>query len=125
MERRSPAVVDDDHLVFVNHEAYFFSSVATKLRFEKMPWKWCGTVTDPVTLERFEPDRKSTNSVYNGRRYYFITDSTRVTFQSDPGTYRAARNRMVPPTGEPTTEDEAGDPTASGADIAGGAASAD
>ncbi len=88
--------MNDRLLVFVNHEAYFLSSPATKMRFERRPWKYCGLVTDPVTLDRFRPTKKSPSCIYNGRPYYFATDETKVTFLDDPETYRAARNRMVP-----------------------------
>jgi YHS domain-containing protein len=92
---RAMARVANGTLVRLNHEIYFFSDPRTRGKFEEKPWKWCGRVTDPVSLERFEPRKRSPSLVVDGQRFYFASDSTRAVFAADPEPWRAPRDRMA------------------------------
>lgn len=76
---------------YVNYEAYFFSEAKAKKKFEQQPWKWCGRVTDPITRERFVPAKKSPQTAYGGRPYFFRSDSTRAVFLADAERYAKPR----------------------------------
>ncbi len=78
----------------MNHEAYFFGSKHSKRVFERRPYEWCGSVTDPVTLERFEPEPQSPMFTYEGRPYYFSSEESLTAFLSDPEMYWKPKNRM-------------------------------
>jgi YHS domain-containing protein len=71
----------------VNHEIYFFSSSAARAKFLKDPLRFCGTLTDPVSHERFEPTKRSPRFDYAKRPYFFTSDSTRKIFVAAPDTY--------------------------------------
>ncbi|GJM44303.1 MAG: hypothetical protein DHS20C21_11450 [Gemmatimonadota bacterium] len=90
-----PASIDPGLVSWVNHEAYFFSSKSAKKRFERRPTYWCGTITDPVSLERFRPSGDEPVTYYHGRPFYFASVESRDTFLADPESYRRARNRMT------------------------------
>lgn len=68
----------------VNFEIYYFASAAEKNIFQKNILKYCGTVTDPITMQRFRPTASSPKTVYGGRTYYFSADSTRARFLANP-----------------------------------------
>ena len=91
---RANARLDPEALEWVNHEAFFFSEPRTQKKFQKDPHKYCGTITDPVTLERFEPNKKSPAAKWNGRQYYFTSTMTRGAFLSEPERYWQPKNRM-------------------------------
>jgi YHS domain-containing protein len=91
-----PARISNDSLLRLNHETYFFAAASTKQAFERTPWRWCGRVTDPVTLERFAPAKASPASTYEGRRFFFASDSSRTVFAEDPALYADPPNRMAP-----------------------------
>lgn len=84
MPERS-AGVDADHYVVVNWEVFFFSTPALKARFAANPIEHCGLLTDPVSKMRFHPTPQSPQVDYNGRPYFFSSDSTAAVFRSDPG----------------------------------------
>ena len=50
------AILDEAHRVFVNWETYYMCDDAAVKTFTAAPWKYAGTVTDPVSRERFRPD---------------------------------------------------------------------
>ncbi len=97
------ARIDDDHVAFVNHEVYFFADGVSRHRFQRHPLRWCGAVTDPVSLERFAPDPGSPRLEWAGRPYYFASEETRTTFVTDPDMYAKPRKSM---TEEKNTEEE-------------------
>jgi YHS domain-containing protein len=88
------AVLDSAHRSYVNHEVYFFSSAGARRRFEKDPLRYCGLVTDPVSLERFRPTRASPRADHAGRPYFFASEATRSTFQGDPIAYANPKRKM-------------------------------
>ena len=89
------ARIDPDYVVRVNHEVYFFSDGVARHRFLRGPLRWCGDLTDPVTLERFRPDRRSPRLEWSERPYYFSSTETRDTFLADPDMYSDPREGMA------------------------------
>jgi YHS domain-containing protein len=82
-----PAMVDSTLRAFVNWEVFFFSDAKAKRSFEKKPYEYCGSVTDPVSQARFTPRRRSPRTEFNGRLYYFESKANRTAFLCDPGKY--------------------------------------
>jgi YHS domain-containing protein len=76
---------------WVNHDVYYFSDSSAKEKFDEKPWKWSGKITDPVTLKRFKPKKNSPRAEYEGRPYFFASDSTRTVFLADPAPRARAR----------------------------------
>lgn len=101
----APARIDARSSARVNHEIYFFATPSSLRSFRRDPLKWCGPVTDPVSLERFRPDKRSPRMDWAERPYFFASDSTLAVFRADPARYAERPAGMVPkPEGE-----EAGD----------------
>lgn len=71
----------------VNQEFFYFSSSEARAKFQSDPLPYVGTLTDPVTQERFEPQEDSPKLVFEGRRFYFSEDSTRKQFLDSPESY--------------------------------------
>jgi YHS domain-containing protein len=88
-----PAVLDSTLRTFVGHDIFFFSGTVERDLFRKDPLKYCERLTDPVTLKRFAPTRKSPHLEWKGRPYYFANDSTRARFASVPDSF-AVRKGM-------------------------------
>lgn len=82
-----PAIVDSTMRTFVGHDVFYFSGNEERDRFRKDPLRYCRRLTDPVTLKRFAPARKSPYFEWNGRPYYFSSDATRATFASMPDSF--------------------------------------
>lgn len=89
-----PAVVDVAHRRHVNWEVFFFSSPAATNEFMLNPLQYCGLVTDPVTKAGFRPDGDSPRWEYNGRPYYFSSDSTMAVFRTMPDSLAVPRPKM-------------------------------
>jgi YHS domain-containing protein len=87
------AVVDSTMRTYVGHDVFYFSGVAERDRFRKDPLRYCRRLTDPVTLKRFAPSRRSPHFEWKGRPYYFGNDSTRAVFASMPDSF-AVRKGM-------------------------------
>ena len=68
----------------IGFEIYYFASAAEKAKFQKDPLRYCGVVTDPITMKRFRPTASSPKFLYGGRVYYFSADSTRARFVANP-----------------------------------------
>ena len=88
------AILDPVHREFVNHEVYFFSSDAAHDQFNAEPYRYTGLVTDPVSLERFQPTVSSQNRTAAGRLFYFASDSTLAQFDQDPDVYSTPKPTM-------------------------------
>ena len=82
-----PAIVDSIMRIFVGHDVFYFSGNKELQLFRKDPLRYCQRLTDPVTLKRFAPSRKSPRLEWMGRPYYFASDSTRATFASMPDSF--------------------------------------
>lgn len=82
-----PALLDEKHRVFVNWETYYLSSDANLAKFRADPLKYVGTVTDPVTRERFRPDRSHARVDIEGRMIWFAKPELVARFQASPEAY--------------------------------------
>ena len=78
------ARIERDFRVSINWETFFFCDAERKKAFEEHPVHDCGRLTDPVTMTRFTPNHGSPMTVYNGRPYYFLSDSTYSVFMTMP-----------------------------------------
>jgi len=81
------ALLDEKHRVFVNWETYYLSSDAALAKFRADPLKYVGTVTDPVTRERFRPDRNHPKLVRDGRIIWFTKVENVERFRAGPEAY--------------------------------------
>ena len=79
----APAPIDSTTRTWVNFELYYFSSSAARARFLERPERYVGMVTDPVSLSRFGPSRRSPRTEAKGRWWFFASDSTRAVFLAD------------------------------------------
>jgi YHS domain-containing protein len=80
----------------VNHEVYFFSSEWARQEFEAHPFRYTGKVTDPVSLNRFEPAETSPSRAAGGRLFYFESSETVASFDEDPAAYSTPQPTMQP-----------------------------
>jgi len=98
-----PCVVDPTRVarvesgteVRLNWETFFFCDDEARARFLADPLRWCGALTDPVTLERFVPDERSARVEHGGHPYYFATAAHRDAFASAPDRYAVIPAYMV------------------------------
>jgi len=97
LDPEASAVLDADHVAFVNWEAYFFSTPALRDEFLRLPERYCGLVTDPVSRERFRPDESSPRLDHGGRPYFFRSEETLATFRESPEMYALPRHEMMEP----------------------------
>lgn len=88
LDERRPAVIDADHCVRLNYEAFFFADAWERERFLSDPLTYCGLLTDPVSRERFHPDADSPRFQHEGVTYYFQCAANREAFEMDPETLR-------------------------------------
>lgn len=86
-----PAVIDKEHMSWVNWELYFFSDTDAKARFDKDPLRYCGKLTDPVTGKRFQPRFWSPKIEERGRLYYFSSNKTKNQYLENPRAYTFRR----------------------------------
>ena len=97
VEPSRPAVISDDYRVMIGFESFFFSdSTALRAFFSELP-RFCGTLTDPVTKERFHPDSESPRFDYNNRTYLFASESSYSMFKAMPDMYYLPNYSMLPP----------------------------
>ena len=96
LDPRRAAVLDDEHCVRLNHEAWFFADAESRDRFAEDPLRWCGLLTDPVTKRRFRPCSNSASLRYDGVTYWFEEASDAEIFEADPEMYRFFRWVMEP-----------------------------
>lgn len=75
--------------VHVNREIFYFANSQNRQAFLEDPTRYCGTLTDPVTEERFGVAEDSPHVTYDGRLFYFSSDSTRAAFDGKPDRYAA------------------------------------
>lgn len=88
LDSREAAIIDEEHCVRINYEAYFFGDLWNRERFIADPVAFCGMLTDPITRERFRPSPDSPRTSHEGVVYYFESDDSRVTFRQAPDIYR-------------------------------------
>ncbi len=78
---------------YIGHDIFYFSGAGERDRFRTDPLRYLRRLTDPVTLRRFTPSRRSPHIQWRGRPYYFASDSTRAVFASMPDSF-AVRKGM-------------------------------
>jgi YHS domain-containing protein len=88
LDARKPAVIDAEHCVRLNWEAFFFGDAWERERFLSDPVTYCGLLTDPVSRRRFRPHADSPRSVHAAVTYFFETAESRDEFERDPDAYR-------------------------------------
>ncbi len=94
------AILDLQHRIFVNFEAYYFSERRLLQQFRGDPLRYCGILTDPVTRQRFRPAKNSRPYPYKNRSYYFVSDSTYAVFVAAPDSFAFPRVKMLPKSGD-------------------------
>lgn len=88
LDERRPAVIDREHCVRLNFEAYFFADGWERERFLSDPLVYCGLLTDPISRVRFRPGPDSPRFDHGDVTYYFQDLANKALFESDPETYR-------------------------------------
>lgn len=88
LDARRPAVIDAEHCVRLNYEAFFFADAWERERFLSDPVTYCGLLTDPISRRRFRPTTDAPRAVHDGVTYFFESDANRLQFEEDPATYR-------------------------------------
>ncbi len=88
LDHRLVAVIDKEHCVRLNYEAFFFANLYTREQFRSDPVLYCGLLTDPVSRERFRPNEESPRLRHEGVVYYFETRDNLVEFKGAPDAYR-------------------------------------
>jgi len=81
------AILDDEHQVRINYEAFFFADTESRNRFAADPRAFCGLLTDPVSKTRFRPDNPHLSVRHGGVLYYFPNTSSWRRFLEDPERY--------------------------------------
>ena len=94
LDVRQPAIIDAEHCVRLNYEAYFFGNLWTREQFVSDPTVYCGLLTDPVSKRRFRPSESSPRASHEEVTYYFESESNRATFEADPAAFKLPGWRM-------------------------------
>lgn len=91
---RMPARMNAAHRARVNHEIYYFATNRELQKFTKKPLQYCGVVTDPVSMQRFEPNSLSPSRVHEGIPFYFLSEENRDQFLASPDSFVVPQLRM-------------------------------
>jgi hypothetical protein len=91
-----PALISDDYRVLIGFESFFFADSAALQMFLADITTYCGRLTDPVTLERFQPDQDSPTFDYNNRAYLFASAASLSRFEAMPEMYYLPNYQMLP-----------------------------
>ena len=89
------ARIDRESATVLNWEVFFFCDEEARERFNRDPLRWCGALTDPVTLQRFVPADTSPQVRHEERDYYFASADNRNAFASDPARYATVPHYML------------------------------
>jgi YHS domain-containing protein len=93
-QKGKKAIVDSSLRYRIGFEIYYFSTRAEMDRFKKAPLRYCGDLTDPVTMTRFRPSATSPQVAYASRTYYFATETSRAEFLKSPEQHKDRRDGM-------------------------------
>ena len=88
LDLREQAIIDAEHCVRLNYEAFFFGNLYTRERFVSDPIDYCGYLTDPVSKQRFRPNADSPRFSFEEVAYYFENEEQRAQFKANPEAYR-------------------------------------
>ncbi|HET9951640.1 MAG TPA: hypothetical protein VFS09_07600 [Candidatus Eisenbacteria bacterium] len=75
----------------LGHDLFYFSTAQAMKQFDRDPLKYAKTLSDPVSNDRFKVTRSSPKEEYKNRTYYFESENTRATFDTDREKYRDRR----------------------------------
>jgi YHS domain-containing protein len=89
-----PAVVQRDARTQVNYEFFYFADAESKQRFDGDPLRWCGTVTDPISRQRFRPTQASARTEHNGVPFFFESQETQLQFAAHPDSFAVMHQKM-------------------------------
>ena len=92
--KESAALVEKEKRAQVNYEFFYFADEAGKEQFESDPLRWCGTVTDPISRERFRPTEKSAVAEHNGIPFFFSSEDTKTAFAAHPDSFSVMHQKM-------------------------------
>lgn len=87
-DSKRAAVLDADHCVQLNYEAFFFADAWERERFLANPVLYCGLLTDPLSRQRFRPSLQSPRAVHGRVTYFFESEDNRKLFLAAPERYR-------------------------------------
>jgi YHS domain-containing protein len=87
LDARRPAVLDAEHCVRLNYEAFFFADLWERERFLSDPVTYCGLLTDPVSRRRFRPRPDAPRASHAGVTYLFEREEHRTRFVEAPETF--------------------------------------
>lgn len=96
LDSSSHAMLDSAHCIVMNYESFLFATYDEMNTFRANPTKYCGPLTDPVTLQRFIPATTSPHLVHDNHTYYFWSDSSRTMFEMMPEMYAQPHHKMRP-----------------------------
>lgn len=85
------AVLDPGHRAMVNDGIFYFSSPEALRAFVTEPWRYTGSVSDPVSGTRFQPDSQSPRRSFGGRLFFFQSAENASAFDADPRAYVGQR----------------------------------
>lgn len=88
LDERFEAVLDAEHCVRLNYEAFLFGDPWSRERFLADPTDTCGLLTDPVSRRRFRPARGAEGLHHEGVTWFFESEATRAAFEAEPERYR-------------------------------------
>ena len=88
------ATIDPAYMRQVNWETFFFSDSSAMNEFDSDPIKYCGILTDPISRQRFRAGVESPHSQFDGRNFYFWSDSSKQKFDMMPAMYSAPNLTM-------------------------------
>ncbi|HEX6882270.1 MAG TPA: hypothetical protein VF530_02755 [Planctomycetota bacterium] len=87
LDARRAAVLDAEHCVRLNYEAFFFADRWERERFLSDLVTYCGLLTDPVSRQRFRPRLDAPRASHAGVTYFFEREEHRARFEEDPETF--------------------------------------
>lgn len=79
----------------VNYEFYYFADEEGKKRFAADPLRWCGTVTDPISRNRFRPTQESARTEHAGVSFFFESRETQSQFAAHPDSFSVMQQQML------------------------------
>ena len=87
LDERFEAVLDAEHCVRLNYEAFLFGDPWSRERFLADPTHYCGLLTDPVSKRRVRPGSGAPGLTREGVTWFFESDATRSLFEAEPKRY--------------------------------------
>lgn len=94
VNKNKTASIDLVHMRQINWETFFFSDSNAMQKFDNDPLRFCEALTDPITRQRFRPGNDSPRSEYDGKHFYFWSDSSKQKFDMMPAMYSAPNLTM-------------------------------